>query len=79
MYTHLREPGVRLTRSHLPFGGLSQGRHCPLVDDKSYRPLLTASSANQSECNIEQEDSIVYKMELTIEMGSAIVVYHAVC
>ena len=33
------------------------------MDDKSYRPLLTASSANQSECNIEQEDCIVYKME----------------
>ena len=35
--------------------------------------------ANQSECNIEQEDSIVYKMELTIEKGAAINVYHAVC
>ena len=36
-------------------------------------------SANQSECNIEQEESIVYKMELTIEIGAAIIVYHAVC
>ena len=55
------------------------GRHCPLADDKSYRPQLTTSSANQNECTIEQEDSIVFKMELTIEMRAVIIVYHTVC
>ena len=55
------------------------GRQCPLADDKSYRHQLTTSSANQNECTIEQEDSIVFKMELTIEMGAAIIVYHTVC
>ena len=47
--------------------------------DKSYRPLLTALSAKQSECNTEQEDSIVSKIELTMEMGTAIIVYHPAC
>ena len=31
---------------------------------------------NQNECTIEQEDSIVFnKMELTIEMGAAIILF----
>ena len=49
------------------------------MDDKSYRLSISALSANQSECNDEQDDSIVYKMELTREMGAAIIVYYAVC